>query len=150
MSGMEDLTDEEIAEARHAFDLFDQDNDGTITAQELTLVLEALGEDASKAAVRDLINKVDLDSNGTIDFYELLSAMTRWKNDEASEDALRAAFDNSDTNGDGFIDADELYTLMIALGVDCTRADAERKLWEADTDGDGMVSCDEFTRIILS
>src|ERR1700675_3014366 len=131
MSGMEDLTDEEIAQARHAFDLFDQNNDGAITAQELTLVLEALGEDANEAAVRDLINKVDIDGNGNIDFSELLSAMRRWKDDAASEDALRAAFDNIDTNGDGFIDADELYTLMIALGVDCTRADAEGKLREA-------------------
>jgi calmodulin len=150
MSQTEQLSEEQIAEARNAFNLFDQNGDGAITMNELASVLQALGEDASPAEVADLMASADADQNGDIDFPEFLSLMARWKNDQVSEDALIAAFDKIDANADGFIVVEELYNAMIGLGVDCTRADAEEKLREADLDGDGMVTCDEFVRVIMS
>ena len=42
--GDEQLTEEQIAEFKEAFSLFDKDGDGTITTKELGTVMRSLGE----------------------------------------------------------------------------------------------------------
>lgn len=41
---------------------------GQITTKELGTVMRSLGQNPSEAELRDMINEVDADSNGTIDF----------------------------------------------------------------------------------
>ena len=62
------LTDEQIAELKEAFSLFDKDGDGTITTKELGTVMRSLEQNPTEAELQDLIIKVDVDHNGTIDF----------------------------------------------------------------------------------
>lgn len=63
----------QIAEFKEAFSLFDKDGDGTITTKELGTVMRSLGQNPSEAELQDMINEVDADGNGTIDFPEFLS-----------------------------------------------------------------------------
>ncbi|KAJ1963562.1 hypothetical protein GGI12_001975, partial [Dipsacomyces acuminosporus] len=58
----------QISEYREAFSLFDKDGDGTITAKELGTVMRSVGQNPSEAELQDMINEVDTDGNGTIDF----------------------------------------------------------------------------------
>ena len=44
------------------------DGDGTITTKELGTVMRSLGQNPSEAELQDMINEVDADGNGTIDF----------------------------------------------------------------------------------
>lgn len=55
---MADLTDERIAELREAFDLFDQDGDGTITTKDLRALYESRGHSPTEAELQDIINEV--------------------------------------------------------------------------------------------
>merc|ERR1712138_122418 len=71
------LTEEQIAEFKEAFPLFDKDGDGTITTKELGTVMRSLGQNPTEAELQDMINEVDADGNGTIDFPEFLSLMAR-------------------------------------------------------------------------
>jgi len=64
------LTEEQIAEFKEAFSLFDKDGDGTITTKELGTVMRSLGQNPTEAELVDMINEVDADGNGTIDFPE--------------------------------------------------------------------------------
>uniref|UniRef100_H0WBY2 EF-hand calcium-binding domain-containing protein 11 n=1 Tax=Cavia porcellus TaxID=10141 RepID=H0WBY2_CAVPO len=53
------LTEEQIAEFKEAFPLFDKDGDGTITTKELGTVLRSLGQNPTEAELQDMINEVD-------------------------------------------------------------------------------------------
>jgi len=51
-------TEEQIAEFKEAFSLFDKDGDGTIDAQELGTVLRSLGNQPTEEEVEDMIREV--------------------------------------------------------------------------------------------
>nr|GMD15253.1 calmodulin [Ipomoea batatas] len=74
------MTDDQMAEFRAAFSLFDKDGDGCITRKELGTMMRSLGENPSEADLQDMINEVDADGNGTIDFSEFLNFMAGMKN----------------------------------------------------------------------
>ena len=85
-------TEEQIAEFKEAFSLFDKDGDGTITTKELGTVMRSLGQNPTEAELQDMINEVDADGNGTIDFPEFLSLMARKMKDTDTEEELIEAF----------------------------------------------------------
>jgi hypothetical protein len=80
------LTEGQIAEFKEAFSLFDKDDDGTITTKELGTVMRSLGQNPGEAELQDMINEVDTDGNGTIDFPEFLTMMARQMKDTDDDD----------------------------------------------------------------
>ena len=109
---VDQLTEEQIAEFKEAFSLFDKDGDGTITTKELGTVMRSLGQNPTEAELQDMINEVDVDGNGTIDFPEFLSLMARKMKDTDTEEELIEAFKVFDRDGNGLISAAELrYSL---------------------------------------
>lgn len=49
------LTEEQISEYREAFQLFDRDGDGTITAAELGVVLRSFGMNPDESELNDMV-----------------------------------------------------------------------------------------------
>merc|ERR1711874_276320 len=70
----------------------------------------------TEAELQDMINEVDADGNGTIDFPEFLSLMARKMKDTDTEEELIEAFKVFDRDGNGFISAAELRHVMTNLG----------------------------------
>merc|ERR1712221_33823 len=134
------LTEEQIAEFKEAFSLFDKDGDGTITTKELGTVMRSLGQNPTEAELQDMINEVDADGNGTIDFPEFLTMMARKMKDTDSEEEIREAFRVFDKDGNGFISAAELRHVMTNLGEKLTDEEVDEMIREADIDGDGQVN----------
>ena len=62
---------------------------GQITTKELGTVMRSLGQNPSESELQDMINEVDADNNGTIDFPEFLTMMARKMKDTDSEDEIR-------------------------------------------------------------
>jgi len=142
------LRDEQIQEFKEAFSLFDKDGDGTITTQELGTVMKSLGQNPCESDLQDMINEVDVDGNGTIDFTEFLDMMTKHMKESDNEQELREAFKVFDKDGDGHISKAELKIVMKNLGENLTDAEIEEMINEADADGDGEVDYDEFVKMM--
>ena len=86
------LTEDQISEFKEAFSLFDEDGDGSITTKELGTVMRSLGQNPTEAELQDMINEVDADGYGAIDFPEFLNLMARKMKDTDSEEELKVAF----------------------------------------------------------
>jgi Ca2+-binding EF-hand superfamily protein len=50
---------------------------GQITTKELGTVMRSLGQNPSESELQDMINEVDADNNGTIDFPGAANDLTR-------------------------------------------------------------------------
>nr|BAW98166.1 luminescent protein GeNL(Ca2+)-60 [synthetic construct] len=144
------LTEEQIAEFKEAFSLFDKDGDGTITTRELGTVMRSLGQNPTEAELQDMINEVDADGNGTIYFPEFLTMMARKMKDTDSEEEIREAFRVFDKDGNGYISAAELRHVMTNLGVKLTDEEVDEMIREADIDGDGQVNYEEFEQMMTA
>merc|ERR1711865_534405 len=147
--GDEQLTEEQIAEFKEAFSLFDKDGDGTITTKELGIVMRSLGQNPTVAELQDMINEVDADDNGTVDFPEFLSLMSRKMKDTDTEEELIEAFKVFDRDGGGFINAAELRHVMTNLGEKLEDEEVDEMIRESDVDGDGQVNYEEFVRMMM-
>lgn len=95
------------------------DGDGTITTKELGTVMRSLGQNPTEAELQEMVNEVDVNGDGTIDFPEFLSMMARKMKDIDSEEEIKEAFRVFDKDGNGFISAAELRHVMTNLGMSC-------------------------------
>ncbi|XP_076098159.1 calmodulin-alpha-like isoform X1 [Mytilus galloprovincialis] len=141
---VENLTPEQIQEYREAFKMFDKDGDGTITTKELGTVMRSLGQNPSSQELEDMVNEVDVDGNGEIDFEEFVMMMAKKVQDADTEKELKEAFSVFDQDGDGFINTKELKQVMANLGEDLADEDVMSMIKEADKDGDGKINFSEF------
>ncbi|KAJ1695744.1 hypothetical protein LUZ63_012442 [Rhynchospora breviuscula] len=67
-------------ELRHAFSVFDIDRNGAISAEEIARVLRGLGEAASVAQCRKMIDGIDQDGDGMVSFEEFKVMMSNGGN----------------------------------------------------------------------
>ena len=143
----EQLTEEQIAEIKEAFSLFDKNGDGKITIKELGTVMKSLGQNLTKAELKDIIKENDADGNGVIDFSEFQSMMIKKMKDGSSEEELIEAFKAFD-HGSGRISSSEIRQVMASLGQKMTEEEVEELIRGADVDGDGHINYEEFVRLM--
>jgi len=142
------LSEEEIQAFKDVFALFDKDESGTITAQELGDIMKSLGQNPSDSELQDMINEVDVDHSGSIDFEEFLKMMSTTVKAQDFAHETRAAFNVFDKDGSGTISADELRQVMKSLGENLTDEEIDEMIREADKDKNGTIDYDEFVQLL--
>ena len=81
-----EITEEQKNEFRAAFDIFVEDStDGTITTKELGKVFRMLGQNPTEQELQEMVEEVDEDGSGTIDFDEFCQMMSKQLAAEALE-----------------------------------------------------------------
>ena len=60
-----------------AFQAFDRNHDQYIQADELEILMHIIGKSISRERIRDLIDRVDWDQNGQLDFHEFRQFIIR-------------------------------------------------------------------------
>ncbi|KAH8358566.1 hypothetical protein KR093_000883, partial [Drosophila rubida] len=145
---VQDLTDEQIAEYKEAFSLFDKSGTGMISTRELGNLMKSLGQNPTEAELRDLVNEIDLNGDGEIDFTEFCTLMSKQSHEGDADEELREAFKIFDKDEDGFISPAELRFVMTNLGEKLTDEEIDDMIREADFDGDGLINYEEFVYMI--
>ncbi|KAL7093477.1 hypothetical protein ACP275_11G042700 [Erythranthe tilingii] len=147
------------ADLRGVFATFDKNNDGYITKHELTESLKKIGIEAGESDVADMVQRVDSNGDGLIDFDEFCVLFDSFKDDDEQgqvkvhEDGdLREAFDVFDENRDGLISVEELGLVLSSMGFNQGNRidDCKEMIRRVDVDGDGMVDFDEFRNMMKS
>ncbi|KAL3456177.1 hypothetical protein BJX64DRAFT_271181 [Aspergillus heterothallicus] len=143
------LSADQIAQFREVFAVFDKDGTGDITASELGEVMRSLGQNPTDTELQDIIDELDVDRTGTIDFDEFLILMSRKVKDSDPEAELREAFAVFDQDKSGTISADELRRVLRSIGDDVSDADVDEMVRMADVNGDGSIDYEEFVKLMM-
>eukprot|EP00928_Gymnodinium_smaydae_P090485 TRINITY_DN74279_c0_g1_i1.p1 TRINITY_DN74279_c0_g1~~TRINITY_DN74279_c0_g1_i1.p1 ORF type:complete len:150 (-),score=52.92 TRINITY_DN74279_c0_g1_i1:65-514(-) len=144
------LTEEEISEFKEAFSLFDKDKSGNISASELGQVMKQLGQSATQAEVKAMVDEIDADGSGEIDFPEFLSLMARKMKDTSTEEEIIEAFRVFDKDHTGYIARPEFRKVLLEYGEKLTDAEADEIEKDADPDGDGKINYEELVKMMMA
>ena len=152
---LEIINDKNIGELKQVFSRYDKNGDGTIATSDLDIVLQdanAVFKDMifeiNANVINDLIDDIDPDGYGTIDFSEFLSLIVRKFRSKDPEEDLLEVFKVYDRDGDGSISAAELMEVMNKMGEEVTLEEVQDMIAEMDTSGEGTVSYVDFLRIM--
>eukprot|EP00588_Corethron_pennatum_P013218 CAMPEP_0194268934 /NCGR_PEP_ID=MMETSP0169-20130528/3190_1 /TAXON_ID=218684 /ORGANISM="Corethron pennatum, Strain L29A3" /LENGTH=170 /DNA_ID=CAMNT_0039010391 /DNA_START=199 /DNA_END=707 /DNA_ORIENTATION=+ len=143
------LTTDEVEEIREAFNLFDTDGSGKIDPKELKDAMQSLGFDAKNQSVYRMIDGLDKEGKGSIEFDEFLDVMTANlpKNTESRED-VQKIFNLFDEDNRGTITFHKLKRVADELGENMTDAELQEMIDRADSDKDGEINFEDFYSIM--
>ena len=144
------MTEEQISEFHEVFSLIDKNADGAITIKELGVVMRSLGQSPTEDELQEMINDVDTNGNGTIEFSEFINKMAGKMAYSPSEIDTYEAFRVFDKDGNGFISPSELRYVMTKMGQELTDEEVDQMIQEADMDGDGQVNYREFVKMMTA
>ncbi|KAK6946907.1 Protein kinase domain, partial [Dillenia turbinata] len=144
----ENLSEEEIQGLKSLFTNMDTDNSGTITYEELKSGLAQLGSKLTESEVQQLMETADVDSNGTMDYIEFITA-TMHRHKLERDENLYKTFQYFDKDDSGFITRDELETVMRQHGIG-DEDTIKEIISEVDIDHDGRINYVEFCSMMRS
>ena len=100
--------------------------------------------------LQELVNSVDKDGNGKLDFLEFLEIMVKENSsDRHVKEEMLALFRSMDERGVGYITPDELRYILRHLGERVDEEEIEGIISEVDSDGNGRIDFDEFFQIMV-
>jgi calcium-dependent protein kinase len=138
------LNEDQIKQLRDVFMALDDNGDGLLTVNEMKVGLQKSGLKEIPADMKQIMEDVDADGSGVIDYTEFLAA-TMDKAKYMNEDICWAAFRVFDRNGDGKISKEEIANVLgdgdVASAATRDMADI---MQEIDANGDGEIDFQEF------
>jgi len=139
------LNEDQIKMLRETFMSLDRNGDGNLTSAEMKEGLTKAGILQIPPDLQQIMEDVDADGSGVIDYTEFLAA-TMDKKTYIQEDVCWSAFRVFDRNGDGKISKEEL-TLMLN-NEEVNDVVNTELIKQVDGDGDGMIDFQEFMKMM--
>ncbi len=137
-------------EFKEVFSLFDKDGDGTIDTNELGTVMRALGQNPTSQEIDQMIEEVDVNGDGDIDFDEFCNLMIKKMRESEPEEELVEVFKIFDKDDNGKIDWYDLKEVFKELGEKVTDEDLKEMIEEHDNDNDKALNFEEFVRMMMA
>jgi len=144
------LTENEIAELKEAFTMFDRENTGKINQKQMDIIMRNLGQNDNEDTVNEMFDANTSNDNKTIDFAEFLNTISQKMQDNGTEDEIREAFKIFDKDETGFISTTELRDIMTNMGQKLTVEEVNEMIRESNPDDDGKINYNEFVNKIFS
>ncbi|OMJ72145.1 hypothetical protein SteCoe_29483 [Stentor coeruleus] len=139
------LTEVDIRNIRKHFKDIDVNGDGVISKTELVGVIKNLTPDISDDNLQILVDSLDINDNGNIDYTEFITGCLLRKN-YSNSGYLESAFKHFDKDNSGLITVNEVKEVLNGQEVvqNLLTNDVEQMIAEFDKNKDGCVDYREF------
>merc|ERR1711994_199248 len=140
------LESEQVDVLKKCFDGF-ADEEGAIPADNVGNILSMMGLKVKPNALQSIIEEIDEDGSGLLEFGEFCQLAAKFLGEEDEEGLkkeLKEAFRIYDKEGNGFISTNTLKEILKELDNKLTDDDLENIIEEVDEDGSGTLDFDEF------
>jgi len=148
---MDELGKDQLQLLKNAFDAFDQEKKGCISSNMVGTILSMLGHQLDDKMLKEIIDEVDDDGSGELEFPEFVTLASRFlveEDAEAMQQELKEAFRLYDKEGNGYITTGVLKEILRELDDSLTNDDLDAMIEEIDSDGSGTVDFDEFMEVM--
>ncbi|KAJ2354936.1 hypothetical protein IWW50_003639, partial [Coemansia erecta] len=142
-------SEEKIQELYDAFDTFDKNGDGVISADELTVMMRSLSKDRAEQDITYMINLADADKDGEIDiqeFKEMVKTMP-WLLGSFDSNFLYR-FPEFDKDSDGYLSIQELESGLSEMGLDPSNTDIKSKVDALDLSDNANINYHQFSSVV--
>ncbi|XP_067013505.1 troponin C, isoallergen Bla g 6.0301 isoform X2 [Anabrus simplex] len=143
----EPLPPEQLEVLKKCFNAFDRDKSGSIPTNMVEEILRLMGQPFNRQTLEELIEEVDADKSGRLEFDEFVTLAAKFimeEDDQIMEKELREAFRLYDKQGNGYIPTSCLREILHELDEQLTPDELDMMIDEIDADGSGTVDFDEF------
>lgn len=148
------LEHDEIKVLKICFNMFDFKDQGFLSADDLDDILRGMGFRPSKEELKEILEEIDEDGSGEIEFEEFCQLCAKFLIEEPDEETmkheLKEAFRVYDKEANGFITTDTLREIISELDTRLTAEDLDGIIEEIDEDGSGTMDFDEFCAMMMS
>jgi len=133
---------------RDAFDLYDKKNDGTISHEDFSTLIRALGKTPTESQLKDLVAQADPQKSGRVKFPNVLQILEK-KLDPITSEQLKAGFQVCDEEHTGFVSAAELREMLTTMGDTLSAEEADKLLKMVPKEGD-KIRIDGFAQMMTT
>lgn len=143
------VTEEDVAQWKEVFSLFDYDESGYVRTEELGAVLRGLGWNVTEQEITNFVNTYDKAGEGKLDFRIFCWLIVdHWPlRGACTEQQVLSHFPVFDiSNRDGYISAADLVSLLRDRGEPLTQDDVDHLLQEITIDGDSRIKITDFVQ----
>ena len=146
----DNLPENKEKEYKIIFEKNDSNKDGNVNSLELANILRAININVSDEEIKQIIEEIDLEGNGEINYEDFVSILNRREKDVDNVEEVLKAFKVFDKEGNGLININDLKHIMINVGNNFSENEINDLLAESDFDMDGYINYEEFIRSLLT
>merc|ERR1712079_719060 len=141
------LEEEQVKSLKRTFDQFDKEKQGAISVGTVETILKMMGMHVSSKDLEDIIQEIDEDGSGELEFPEFIQLAAKFLIEEDEEEVkweLKEAFRLYDKQGNGYITTNTLKEILREIDSNLTEYNLDQIVDEVDEDGSGTIDFDEF------
>ena len=142
------LSERQQAEIRAGFDLFDVEGRGVVDNKSMFVAMRALGFEPRREDMKRIVQAVDPDETGSVDFHGFLAALTTRMIQKDTPEEIVKAFQLFDSEGDGVITLANLKRVASELGENMNDDEVREMMGASDADDNDTIDLHEFMRIV--
>ncbi|CAG2257493.1 uncharacterized protein LOC143067895 [Mytilus galloprovincialis] len=152
MAGL--LTEEEEREIRETFALFDADESGKLSRDDVAKVVRSTGCNPTEKELLDMFQSIDSDgmeSDGNIDINDFLLYYAKKLHDPSrdEEEEANEAFKQFDLKGEGSVELHQLKDIMTSLGEEnFSNVEFRKIVKNVKVDDEGKIYYQAFTKMM--